>query len=479
MNRFHFLIIYSLVLILMTAGCASLPETQTATIDEEDRVIFTIPNTETFSGRENEPRPDWKGWGAESFTVAPDGSFWIADTAVFPNRLLHYDPQGDLLSEVSLEDVAFYAYDIEATQDALWILDISGEIPQIVKMDPEGTFISSTTIPVELYTQDGMPIANGVFNLMAGENDELLIFSLNGYYQWSHTPGEGKATLLEALPYFDHTYQHGNYDEATEKIPVYIDGKPFELPPDFYVTGGEVFVGFNQDGSFALAGLAREDAQPDDYQVLYYLPSGELLGKARQRPQTFYKDWNHHLAFGPDGAVYQLLSNPDHSVQILSLGFSKELSAKTEILVATPTPMTPMLPSEKAETTEELAQTTLLAFFGDLSAGNYTNAGARFGGELDEGLRQPMTGESQEEYWKYVCTFLWCLPVAEITDVERVSADEYIFYTVFINTDGSRFEIGACCGGDPASAPPVWQFAYPVKKVNGEWKVMRPPLFTP
>jgi hypothetical protein len=78
-----------------------------------------------------------------------------------------------------------------------------------------------------------------------------------------------------------------------------------------------------------------------------------------------------------------------------------------------------------------------------------------------------------------MCGFLWCLPVADITDTEQVSEDEFIFYTVFMQPDGTRFAIGACCGGDPAATPPVWQFAYPVKKIDGVWKVMREPLFTP
>jgi len=114
-----------------------------------------------------------------------------------------------------------------------------------------------------------------------------------------------------------------------------------------------------------------------------------------------------------------------------------------------------------------------------LSAGNYAEAAVRFGGEVDEYLRDPLPGESVEAYWEYLCDFYWCLPVAEITDVEQVSEDEVIFYTVFMQPDGTRFEIGACCGGDPAATPPVWQFAYPVQKIDGAWNVMRPPIFTP
>ncbi|HJS29409.1 MAG TPA: hypothetical protein VJ768_07295, partial [Anaerolineales bacterium] len=79
-------------------------------LPEEDQIIFAIPNPEPWSGKEGDPRPGWKGWGAETFTVAPDGSVWIADTASEPDRLLHYAPQGDLLQDLSLQDLVVYPY---------------------------------------------------------------------------------------------------------------------------------------------------------------------------------------------------------------------------------------------------------------------------------------------------------------------------------------------------------------------------------
>jgi hypothetical protein len=100
-------------------------------------------------------------------------------------------------------------------------------------------------------------------------------------------------------------------------------------------------------------------------------------------------------------------------------------------------------------------------------------------GTIDEYLRQQMTDETDAEYWQYLCEYLWCPPVAEISAVEQISIDEFVFSIVFMQQDGTRLEIGACCGGDPAATPPVWQFAYPVQKIDGEWKVMRGPIFTP
>jgi hypothetical protein len=72
-----------------------------------------------------------------------------------------------------------------------------------------------------------------------------------------------------------------------------------------------------------------------------------------------------------------------------------------------------------------------------------------------------------------------CLPVAAITEVQQSSPDEYLFYIEFLAENGTTFVMGPCCGGSPAETPAVWQFAYPVKKVDDRWTVMRTPLFVP
>lgn len=447
-------------------------------LSQVEQVVFTIPNTEPWSGREGDPRPDWIGWGAETFSVAPNGTIWIADTAAYPHRLLHYNPQGELLMEISLQDVVVYPYDFVVAQESIWVLDISSQQPKVVQLGLHGELLISVDIDKQIMTSDGSFISNGVGSLLLGEKGELLLHGINGYTELIDSAGEVVARSLDAIAYYGHTYHTGNYDETTRRIPVFVDGAPLETPPDFYIET-PAFLGFNLDGSFALVGYVQDAENQLDHQVNYYTHGGELLGLARQRPQIFYKEWNHHLAFGPDGSIYQLLSNPDHSVQIVRLGFVENLPPRPKTLLAAPTPLTLLLPSESTTTEEEQARNTLIGFFADLSAGNYAEAAAQFGGEVNEYARAPMPGETIDDYWEYICGFLWCLPVSEITNMEQVSENKYIFYTVFMQPDGTRFEIGACCGGDPAATPPVWQFAYPVQKIDGVWKVMRAPLFIP
>jgi hypothetical protein len=443
-----------------------------------NQVVFTIQNTQPWYGREGEARPDWKGWGAETFAAAPDGTFWIADTAVTPDRLLNYTSQGDMLKELSLQDIVVYPYDILVTEEAIWVLDVSAQQPKVVKLSLDGELLTGMNIPQAMMSQGEMFSSNGAYSLLLSEDGNLLLATLSGYYELVEADGEIVAQPVEALTFSGHTYQEGTYDQATGRVPIYLDGAPLDTGAEFMTE--PPFLGINPDGSFTLAGYVLESESQVDHQVKYFDAEGNILGTARQYPQTFYKDYNHQLAVDKKGAIYQLLSNPDHSVQVIRLGFVETLPPAVPITaVATPTPMTPLALVKPAATEAEQARNALIGFFADLSAEKYAEAAGVFGGTIDEYLRDPLPDESVQEYWDFLCDYYWCLPVVEITATQRVSENEFIFDTVFRWPDGSRFEIGACCGEDPAATPPVWQFAYPVKKIDGVWKVMRAPLFTP
>ncbi len=457
-----------------------IPPTPTPGIQlpQTNQVIFTILNPQPWSGREGDPRPDWLGWGAETFAAAPDGTFWIADSAASPHRLLQYSAQGKLLQQFPLAEHVIYPFHLVAAQDSLWVLDISGMQPRAVQISLEGAFLQQVEIAPEIMTVDGMLVSNAAFSLMLGEGGELLLYTLNGVYALLDAGGALVSRPLEALSFYGHTYRVGDYDQASEVLPIFVDGAQLEIPAAFSPRQNP-FLGINPDGSFALVGFEQPSSNLWDLQVLYCNASAELLGISRPLPQLFNKQFDHHLAFGPDGSVYQLLSFPDHSVQVVRLGFSAQLPPLLAAPTETPTILATLLPSTSAATDEAHARNALIGFFANLSTGNYADAAPLFGGEIEQYIRQPEPGESPEAYWADICPFLWCLPIAEITSAEQVSADEYLFYIVFAHPEWGRFEDGACCGADPAAHPPIWQFAYPVRKIDGVWKVMRAPLFTP
>jgi len=42
-------------------------------VPTEDENIFTLRNDLPYNGRQGEAKPDWVAWGAEAFSVAPNG----------------------------------------------------------------------------------------------------------------------------------------------------------------------------------------------------------------------------------------------------------------------------------------------------------------------------------------------------------------------------------------------------------------------
>jgi len=65
-------------------------------------------------------------------TIAPDGTFWIADTA--DNHLLHFDSKGVLLDKIDVGNFAVGVGDIEVTSNAIWVLDMASIPPKVVQL---------------------------------------------------------------------------------------------------------------------------------------------------------------------------------------------------------------------------------------------------------------------------------------------------------------------------------------------------------
>jgi hypothetical protein len=127
---------------------------------------------------------------------------------------------------------------------------------------------------------------------------------------------------------------------------------------------------------------------------------------------------------------------------------------------------------------EEHARQALLGFFALLAEGRYAQGGALFGGDYAATPYGP-PADDLGAWWQTACGSMLCLPAATISEVKQTGAEEYTYYVEFLWNDGTIYQYGPCCGGNPAETPPVWQFAYLVKKIDGEWKVLRTPLWLP
>ena len=64
-----------------------------------------------------------------------------------------------------------------------------------------------------------------------------------------------------------------------------------------------------------------------------------------------------------------------------------------------------------------------------------------------------------------------------LPEVEEISATEYRFWVVHVDSEGYQYTAHACCMGNPAQTPFVWIFPYTVRKINDAYQVLdTPPL---
>jgi hypothetical protein len=183
-----------------------------------------------------------------------------------------------------------------------------------------------------------------------------------------------------------------------------------------------------------------------------------------------------------------MLSRADRSVEIWRLGFGGEpFPEEGAMPAASPTPLSPLLPAWETPPAEasdqETARWALLSFFTFLHGGQYGEAAALYGGSYEDlpAARDdlPPTSADKALVWESECALLQCLLVSRVVEETQVSTDEFLFVVEFVNEDGSLFVLGPCCGATAAEMPPVWQWLYTVKKMDGQFKVMDAPVYVP
>ncbi|MFH1906410.1 MAG: hypothetical protein ABIL11_03350 [Chloroflexota bacterium] len=306
--------------------------------DEGHEILFSIPVGDDGI-HYAEDGPDMYRWGPAAITVAPDGSFWIADTA--GNRLLHYDLKGVLLDKISMEDLVVGASDIEVTSREIWVLGEASQPPKIVHMALDGKNLGIYELPKGLHLEDGLSgIALGEDNqvLIVRESDKLTQFlTADGKVDLEPLEGYvdgGKIYTAQLVDWQSGGTSHGFITAGDIRIEVNVTNE---------LVGLRV-LGTHPDGSFFVIVdelVTIEGALRVDQTVWHYNPFGELLGKARVPLAEQYVNVAHGLAIGPDGAVYALITKPDHA-EVQRLRFSPELK-----------PILPVPPAEDAKDNTE------------------------------------------------------------------------------------------------------------------------------
>ena len=133
-----------------------------------------------------------------------------------------------------------------------------------------------------------------------------------------------------------------------------------------------------------------------------------------------------------------------------------------------------------------LARAVLVAFFDALNGGWYAEAAAQYGGSYEEliDMNPDLDPNDHAALLERACTIngFQCLKVKEIVQQVQDFPDTYTFTIEFINTDGSLFVLGACCGASETDMPPQSRFEVIVLQVPqacNAFRVQRLPVYVP
>ena len=132
----------------------------------------------------------------------------------------------------------------------------------------------------------------------------------------------------------------------------------------------------------------------------------------------------------------------------------------------------------------EAARQTLQDYLAALAASNFTSAVNLYAGsyEVLQNNNPTTPAASYTTLFQQGCAlngFVCDLSILNIVHTAQLSETDFRFTVELQKTDGSLFLLGPCCGADPAVEPPWSQFDFLVSKVNGVFKVMDLPVYSP
>lgn len=296
----------------------------TATALAEDgtnhEVLFSVPQAENGITYRSEGVTEQQIVGPDGFAVAPDGSFWIADTMAL--RLLHYDAQGNQLAIVPLDDADRSVMAVRASATDVWVLDLKPTPGFLIQMAPDGTRRAQYILPA------GYDLSSGLANMRLDENGQLIVEKAFDPFFSRLVPADGtlQPQPLDGLPFGDQFFttkaaDFNNQDEDHTRGEIRAGDMLIEIDTD-NALGGLQIIGFAPDGSFY---TRMEELGPDndfrvDQTMRHYAADGTLLGMARFPLDKQYIYVRQSMAVGPDGNLYAMLTRPD-SVELVRVRF--------------------------------------------------------------------------------------------------------------------------------------------------------------
>jgi hypothetical protein len=331
---------FAVMVIVMLTVLLSATSPLTAAFGSKDtpyEVVFSVPVGEKGVHYAGVGKSEMPAWGPLAFAVAPDGSFWIADTAADPDRLLHHSSIGELLDIIELDETLVGVSDLAVTSSELIILAGAPIPPKVARLTLKGAVIASYDLP------EGLRLEDGLSGISLADQGQVLIE--RGYgASLSQLVRTGRTTSfapLEGYRWNGRVYSTVSASADSQDLSrdmLMIGKQPVVVKVDRELGSLQLLGDDSRGGVFAVVDdIAFTPYFQVDQTVRHFSASGELLGIARIPEDLRYVAVEHELAIGPQGDVYLMLPLPDR-LEIRRLQFVRQLES-----VLPPAPQTDAL----------------------------------------------------------------------------------------------------------------------------------------
>ena len=300
-----------LALILISGYAIALAKSSNQNnIEIINELVFTIPLGKDGIHYAGEDHPDVFKWGPSAFTIAPNGTLWIADTP--DDSLLQFSQKGELIAKIGIGEWVVGAGDIAVTQDNVWVLDIASVPPKLLQLTMEGQFLNSYDLPKGLYVEDGLT------GFSISNNGDILIEREGGLYITKLVVSSKifQFAQLDGYIFQDETYtaHPANIRTGTDKSLGYISAGnrhiAIEVEQDL---GSLSILQIGTDGTLfvEVAEIVINESIQVDQKIYRYDLFGNLTGIARVPLADQYLSVAHSVAVASNNDVYVFVTKPD------------------------------------------------------------------------------------------------------------------------------------------------------------------------
>ena len=301
----------------------ALPTAAPAGDGETHDLLFGVaagPDGVTYRG---ESQTEMQRVGPAAFTVAPDDSFWIADTIGL--RVFHYSPTGARLGVTDLADAWRSLVDIEASAEEIFVLDLGPTPAVVLRLAPDGSRRGEYQLP------QGSGMNDGLSGLALTAEGDLLAEKLGGSSIVRLLDESGAVNPTPLPGYISHgivyTARPADYNIPGDHTRGTLTAGDHVIEVDtVHDLGGLFITGVEPDGSFyaELQELGPGVPFQVDQTIRRYAADGTLLGMARFPLAEQYTYVDQAMAVNSDGAVYAMFTRPE-GIEIRRMRLTGEL----------------------------------------------------------------------------------------------------------------------------------------------------------